>query len=78
MLSARGGCPEVLSRDPASRGGCAVPCSEPGCHCHAHARLPAGLLPPPASPAQNPPLSFPRRTSQAAQGDFTTLIPGNC
>lgn len=37
-----------------------------------------GLLPSPlVSPAQNPPLPFPRHPSQAAQGDFTVLIPGN-
>lgn len=40
----------------------------------AHVPVPA----PPASPAQNPRLPFPRRPSPAAQGDFTALIPGNC
>lgn len=77
MLRAQGRCPEALRpcqlgrlHDAELRARLPLPCpplSSPGSSCY-----------PPACPAQNPPLSFPRRPSQAAQGDFTTLIPGNC
>lgn len=81
MLSARGG----LSRARPPPAAVPARCPAPGRAATAVSvpRLPRRLLPPslpppPSSPAQNPPLPFPRRPSQAAQGDFTTLIPGNC